>query len=362
MWNWQLKNWPTFIFDPLLYVEVENEFMLLSGKSQAYLSNISKEDLVQFKIEILSLEGIESSKIEGEILDRESLQSSIRRHFGLTPILKKEFDKEFGMSEALMDVYKTFKEPLDHDVLFRWHKFLFKEKKDLDEVGSYRVHNEPMQIVSNKFGSNKVYFEAPPSNRVFKEMEQFIKWFNNYKGLLLVKVAIAHIYFESIHPFEDGNGRVGRLLVEKILSQGLKQPSLISVSKVLEEGKKQYYKELEKCNYSLEIDDWISYFIMKIMEAQKASLKLVNFLVLKAKILSRLTSDLNPRQLKVLFRIFKEGPEGFKGGLSAENYISITNASRATVTRDLQDLVDKGSLIKKGELKYTRYFINPDFI
>jgi len=361
-WNWQLAKWPQFTFDSLLYIENENKFMRLCGQSQAYLLNISKQDLDQFKVEVISLEGAESAKIEGEILDRESLQSSIRRHFGLTPLLKKESVQELGMADVLMDVYKTFNEPLDHDTLFRWHAFLFKENKHLTEVGSYRTHNEPMQIVSNKFGSEKVYFEAPPSKNIVKEMDRFIRWYNDYKGLFLVKAAVAHVYFESIHPFEDGNGRIGRLIVEKILSQALKQPSLIAISKVLEEGKKDYYKQLEKCNNSLEIDEWIDYFITKIIEAQKSSLSLLEFLMLKSKILTKLASDLNQRQLKLLLRIFQEGPLGFKGGLSAENYLSITKASRATSTRDLNDLLDKRVLVKKGELKNTRYFINPDFV
>ena len=361
VWNWEHTDWPNFIFDKYLYIEYENTFMRLCGKSQAYFLNISKKELDQFKIEILTTEGAESAKIEGEILDRQSLQSSIRRHFGINPLLKKESVQELGMAEALMDVYKTFNEPLNHETLFRWHQSLFKENKHLACIGSYRTHDEPMQIVSNKFGSEKVYFEAPPSKIIPKEMNQFIDWYNNYKGLVLVKAAIAHVYFESIHPFEDGNGRIGRLIVEKILSQGLQQPSLIAISKRLEEQKKEYYKELEKCNRRLEIDEWISYFITKIIEAQQSSLVLLEFLILKSRILSKISSDLNERQLKVLLRIFKEGPSGFQGGLSAENYISITKTSRATATRDLSDLVNKQVLIKTGELKHSRYFINQQF-
>ncbi len=192
-------------------------------------------------------------------------------------------------------------------------------------------------------------------------MEQFINWYNEYEGLLLVKAAVAHVYFESIHPFEDGNGRVGRLLVEKILSQGLKEPTFIAISKTLNEEKKKYYQELEKCNCTLNIDEWIAFFSSKIIEAQKASLALLQFLVLKSKMLTALSSDLNERQEKVLLRMFKEGPGGFKGGLSAENYISITKTSRATATRDLHDLIQKKALIKQGELKHTRYFINSNY-
>lgn len=361
MWNWQLKDWPGFVFESSLFADAEGVFMRLSGQAGAYLTHISKEEMDLFKVEMLSLEGLESSKIEGEQLDRESLQSSIRRHFGLNPLLKKENSKEAGMAEALIDLYKTYKDPLDHSTLFRWHKCIFLDTQSLSEIGCYRTHEEPMQIVSNQFGSDKVYFEAPPSKNIKEEMDKFVKWYNNFKGLVLVKAAVAHVYFESIHPFEDGNGRIGRLIVEKILSQGLRQPSLIAVSKSLETAKKEYYTQLEKCNHTLEINNWIEFFISKILEAQKLSFDLLKFLICKSKILSKLSLILNERQLKALFRLFKEGPKGFTGGLSAENYISITKASRATATRDLNDLVEKGALVKQGELKHTRYYLNLDF-
>jgi Fic family protein len=360
-WNWQHPDWPNFVFDSSLYVENERAFIHICGKSQGYLKAISKSEFDQFKVEILSLEGAESAKIEGEILDRESLQSSIRRQFGLDPLLKKESVKEQGMAESLLDVFKTFQDPLDHKTLFRWHSYLFKGSTELDCIGSYRRHSEPMQIVSNKYGSDKVFFEAPPSGIVLEEMNRFIDWYNNFKGQLLVKASIAHLYFESIHPFEDGNGRIGRLIVEKTLSQGLKHPSLISISKLLEEKKKDYYNELEKCNHSLKINDWIAFFSSKIIEAQKTSLSLLEFIILKSKIFNSLQDSLNDRQIKVLLRVFREGPAGFKGGLSAENYIAITKTSRATATRDLQDLLDKGVFLKTGELKSTRYFINLEF-
>ena len=170
--------------------------------------------------------------------------------------------------------------------------------------------------------------------------------------------AIAHIYFESIHPFEDGNGRIGRILVEKILSQGVGQPLLIAVSKVLEKKKKEYYLELGKCNQALEVQDWVEFFSKAILQAQEESINLLFFLIKKSKLFSTLAGQINARQEKALLRMFAEGPDGFQGGLSAENYISITKTSRATATRDLTDLLDKGAFIKTGELRHTRYRLN----
>lgn len=359
-WNWQLSDWPEFKFNPDLSLEYEKPFLLGAGSSGAYLKGIGVEEYNQFAVEILSEEGLESSRIEGEWLDRESLQSSIRRHFGLNTAQKKVPAKESGMAELICNIYESYDKPLTHEMLGQWHAQIFDGSSGLEDLGRYRSHPEPMQIVSNRYDAPQVYFEAPPSAQVPHEMEAFIKWFNGSrrKGSILARAAIAHVYFESIHPFEDGNGRIGRALVEKILSQGVGKPILIAVSKVLEKRKKEYYAALERCNRSLQVDHWVEFFSQVILQAQEESMKLLAFLVGKAKMLTALKGQLNERQEKVLLRMFAEGPDGFKGGLSAENYLSISKTSRATATRDLADLVQKGALTKTGELRHTRYALN----
>jgi Fic family protein len=197
VWNWQLPQWPDFKYNVSLYVEKEKLFTLLCGQVFGIFSILSKDDLEMYRIEVLSIEGEASAKIEGEILNRESLQSSIRGHFGLNPLVKKQSEKEIAMAEALMDFYKTFKELLSHATLFRWHRYLFKDSRILSDVGSYRTHVEPMQIVSNKIGFERVYFEAPPSENVLKLMDRFVFWYNTYQGPVLVKAAIAHVYQSS---------------------------------------------------------------------------------------------------------------------------------------------------------------------
>lgn len=357
-WNWQLPDWPKFKYHTDLTANQEKEFLLNSGGLGALIKNINRQDYSQFLVEILSQEASDSSKIEGEFLDRESLQSSIKRHFGLIPTLKKEGKKEAGVAELLCDVYDNFQDPLTHQMLEKWHSLLLKD--EFEGVGKYRTHEEPMQIISNRFGSTRVFFEAPPSKVVFREMEQFLKWFNSTSLHLptLERAAIAHLYFESIHPFEDGNGRLGRALIEKILSQGIRRPALIAISKVLERRKKEYYAALERCNHTLEINHWVEFLAGAILEAEKSSSQLLHFLIQKSKIFTELKENLNSRQEKVLLKLFDCGPEGFKGGLSAENYIAITKASRATATRDLADLVELGAIIKTGELRHTRYWLN----
>jgi Fic family protein len=359
-WNWQLPDWPQFKYNLDQIAQKERQFLLEVGCACAFLKNLGEQEYSQFVVEILSLEGLESSRIEGEILDRESLQSSIRQHFSLNTPYKQEAQKESRMATLLCDVYKSFDKPLTQEMLCQWHFELFRHLSHVDDCGRYRTHVEPMQIVSHRYGSLKIFFEAPPSEKVPKEMVAFVDWFNstNASASILGKAAITHVYFESIHPFEDGNGRIGRVLVEKILSQGVGQPILIAVSKVLEKRKKEYYAALEKCNCTLEINHWIAFFADVILQSQAESMVLLYFLIEKSKMLTSLSGQLNSRQEKALLRMFAEGPSGFSGGLSADNYIRITKTSKATATRDLVDLVHKGALVKTGELRQTRYWLN----
>ena len=248
-------------------------------------------------------------------------------------------------------------------MLFSWHKMLMKGRRGLKDIGAYRTHEEPMQIVSAALHDPEIHFEAPPSKHMKKEMDAFIHWFNDTspegKNPLpaVTRASIAHLYFVSIHPFEDGNGRIGRAIAEKALSQNLGQPTLIALSQTIQARRKDYYGSLERNNRDTEITDWMIYFSKTILTAQERTQKLVDFLIEKTKLYERLQGQLNERQEKVLERLCREGLEGFKGGLSAENYIKITKTSRATATRDLQELVQLDALSKTGELRHTRYYL-----
>src|ERR1700693_5242395 len=194
-------------------------------------------------------------------------------------------------------------------------------------------------------------------------MKQFIAWFNQsaprgYHPLpALTRAGIAHLYFESIHPFEDGNGRIGRALSEMALSQALGMPTLLALSQTLQARVKTYYRMLKQSSKQNEISDWLVYFAQTILEAQGDTQRMIDFIIAKSKFLDRHRGLLNNRQEKAILRLFREGPKGFKGGLSAEKYIRITGASRATATRDLQDLVELKALTRTGERKGTRYHL-----
>lgn len=358
-WNWQLGSWPHFHYDVHSLPQLDRKFLQGAGGIVAVLNHFDEEAKKQFIVELLCVEGLNSASIEGEILLRESLQSSIRRHFGLQADPRRSSDREKGMADLMCQVYESYKEPLTHRMLYEWHRLLMQQRTDLESIAKYRMHEEPMQILSNHYGDPTIYFEAPPSHLVEKEMTIFIDWFNSWdeNDSILGRAAHTHVYFESIHPFEDGNGRIGRALVEKILSQSLGHPTLIAISQAIEARKKEYYSQLALCNKTLQIENWVAFFSDIILQAQTNSIRFINFLVNKSKLMSALAGKLNSRQEKAMLRIFAEGVEGFTGGLSAENYIAITKASRATATRDLADLIEKGALIKTGQLRHTRYWL-----
>jgi Fic family protein len=359
VWNWQLSDWPYFSYDNALFEKVEAQLLQKTGFLWGAFSHINLEDQNQLRVDLMSNEALKTSEIEGEHLNRESLQSSIRRQFGLATDNRKIPIAEQGMASMMVDLYKTFDAPLTHDMLFSWHTMVMNARHDLHNIGSYRTHTDPMEIVSGPYGKLKIHFVAPPSERVMDEMDAFIEWFNHKSATLpaLIRASIAHLYFVSIHPFEDGNGRIGRTIVEKSLSQSLGQPTLFSIADTIEREKKAYYSALETASHSNEITPWVVYFSQTILAALAFTRRRIDFAIEKGKLYERLAGALNDRQEKVLARVFKEGPDGFKGGLTAEKYISITGASRATATRDLQVLVDLKALVKTGELKGTRYHL-----
>ncbi len=372
IWNWQQIDWPNFSFDMSKLELFEKQFLHESGLLLGAFQHIESEEKQTWMIEALSQEALKSSEIEGEILNRESLRSSIARCFGLIPEASfssghpKIGAAEAGMAQMMHHLYQTYQAPLTHEQLFDWHLMLTGSRRDLYQVGAYRIHSEPMQIVSGagaytgSIRGVRVHFEAPPSDKVPEEMTQFIQWFNQSEKSLpcLTRAGIAHLFFVSIHPFEDGNGRIARALAFKAILQCLKEPVLIALSQTIGAHRKKYYEQLDHNNKSLNISNWLIYFSEVILTAREKAQELIEFLIFKAKLYHAHKDDLNTRQLKVLNRLFANGPAGFEGGLSAEKYVAIAQTSRATATRDLQELVEKKILYKTGALKGTRYYLS----
>jgi Fic family protein len=363
-WNWERPGWPEFTYDSKALEPLEQQFLLQSGEFIGACRHIGADDQETLRIELISDEAVKTSEIEGEILNRDSVQSSLRHQFGLGVEAPGVKAAERGVSQMMVDLYRSFASPLADKVMFDWHSMLLRADKSIEVIGGYRTHADAMLVVSGPDHERMVHFQAPPSARMQGEMKRFIAWFNDTapggKNPLpaLTRAGIAHLYFVCIHPFEDGNGRIGRALAEKSLAQNLGQPSLIALAYTIERKRKDYYAALERNNKDTGISDWLNYFARTILEAQNNTIKRVDFYVAKAKFHARLRGQMNMRQEKVIARMFREGIDGFKGGLSAENYIAVTQTSRATATRDLQDLVEKGALTKTGELRHTRYYLN----
>ena len=363
-WNWQIKDWPDFRYDASTIAPFEESFLLSSGEILGAVHHISPSERDQLRIDLLSDEAMKTSAIEGEMLDRLSVQSSLRRQLGLEPDSYPAKPREQGIAEMMVDVYSTYADPLTQETLFRWHEMLLSHDGRLETIGAYRQHEDAMQIVSGRHDRPTVHFEAPPSDHVPDEMERYVDWFNGTAPdaanalPALTRAGLCHLYFESIHPFEDGNGRLGRALAEKSLAQNIGQPSLIALAFTIERDRKAYYDQLERHQKTLDVTPWLEWFAETVLTAQRVTLERVGFFIAKAHFYDRHRAQLNDRQTKAIERMFREGPDGFEGGLSAENYLSITGTSRATATRDLQELVDMGALSRTGERRYTRYWLN----
>ncbi|AEG50404.1 filamentation induced by cAMP protein Fic [Sphingobium chlorophenolicum L-1] len=363
LWNWQLSDWTQFGFDEALLRDAEARFLKGAGIVVGSMHHLDGEARQGIVIELISQEMVDSSAIEGEILDRVSVQSSIARQLGFAADKRRSNPAEAGAAELMADLYRRYAEPLTDRLLFNWHKMLMNGRHDLADIGAYRTHADPMQIVSGALHAPRVHFEAPPSDRVQEEMAPFIAWFNdsspqgNSPMPAITRAAIAHLWFETIHPFEDGNGRLGRAIAEKALAQSLEGPTLTALASTINRHRKAYYSQLHRASQTNQIDAWMGWFADIVLEAQSRTIESIRFLIEKTRLLDRLRDRINARQEKALIRMMAEGPDGFVGGLSAHNYRTITDAASATATRDLAELVELGALNRIGERRYARYYL-----
>ncbi len=362
-WNWQHPDWPNFRFRQTLLAKREALFLRQSGIVVGTVRHVRDDERLSLIIELISTEALKTSEIEGEILDRDSVQSSLRRQFGLQGDGRRVAPAEQGISEMLADLYRHWNEPLDDATLFQWHQWLMPGRSELRTIGGYRRHEEPMQVVSRRLDRPRVHFEAPPSSAIAAEMARFCRWFNDTSPAgaapmpSLARAGLAHLYFESIHPFEDGNGRIGRAIAEKALAQGAGQPSLTALSLLIHRRRKEYYAQLEAANKTLDVEPWLDWFGDLVLAAQEHTLEGLDFLLANTRLWDRLRGQLNARQEKALSRLMHAGVEGFVGGLSAGKFMAMTNAPAATARRDLAQLVELGALRRTGQLKGTRYWL-----
>jgi Fic family protein len=307
---------------------------------------------------ILVQEGLTTSAIEGEQLDPDSVRSSVAKHLGLPtaglPTPPRDVD---GLVDVLLDATRYFEAPLSRERLEAWHAALFPTGYSgllPIQTGQLRG-DEPMQVVSGRPGHERVHFEAPGRKALHLELQRFLEWCNTrHDGLDgLLRAGVVHLWFVTLHPFEDGNGRLARALTDMALAQDEHRAErLFSLSAQILKVRESYYEVLEKTQStpSMDITGWLQWFLEQVEAACGAAENTVALTLAKARFWLRFRdADLNDRQRKVLNRLLDAGPGGFEGGMSTRKMASLTGASKPTATRDLADLVRNGCLVPKGK-------------
>lgn len=364
-WIWQQSGWPGFRYDKCALEDRELEFQInserLAGRFEA-LPMASQQDAT---VDLMLSEAIKTSAIEGEDLDRDSVRSSLLSLITSDVLPDNTDEKAAGAASLLVDVRKNWQISLTHDLLGNWQSMAVPEQRYTSILrGVYRNDPSPMRIVSGPYGREKVHYEAPPAAQVPEEMARFINWYNQTSSLNegksmpgIARAGIAHLWFEVIHPFDDGNGRVGRAIADHALSQSLGYPTTACLATAIERDKKSYYLQLEKASQgSLEIDVWLDYFADRVIYAQEIAREEVDFVLAKTRFYEAYGDQLNDRQTRMVSRVFAEGRKGFEGGITTKKYEAITKCPNRTASRDLSDLVAK-EIIKPlpGGGRTTRY-------
>ena len=368
---WQHAQWPKLTFDHAVVGPAIATARRSQGETEGKAGAIGLHREGEVAADVLAQEVMATAAIEGEKLDPTVVRSSVMRHLGLADTGPHDRHVD-GLVEVIGDAGTAFQLPLDHDRLHRWQSALFPGgTRGITRiaVGRYRDHQDPMQIVSGPLIKEKVHYQAPPSPRVRAEMDRFLKWFARTtptpdrapKMDGLARAAIAHVWFESIHPYEDGNGRIGRAIVDMAIAQDHGSPMrLYSLSRQLLESRAAYYDALNHAQRGTgDVTHWVGWFVQQIGASCLRSSQVIDRAIEKSRFWARHAGvDLKPRQRKVLQRLLDDGDGGFEGGLNAEKYMKMTAVSKATATRDLTELLAENLLWANGQGKGLRYFID----
>lgn len=325
-------------------------------------------DKTDVEREIWTDEAVATSAIEGEKLDFEAVRSSVMRRLGVEDPSGRVDRNVDGLLDLMQDATNSYREKLDDDRLKRWHSALFPGgTTGIRRIspGQYRSTDEPMQIISGPVGRETVHYAAPRSSEVPGEMGQLLAWWEETRTRKqidgIVRAAVAHLWFETIHPFEDGNGRVGRALADMALAQDVGSPQrFYSLSRQLMAVRNAYYDNINTAQRgTLDITPWVSFFVEQFRLACITSQQVVEAAIVKSRFWTEHAQHtINDRQRKVVKRLLDAGDGGFEGGMSAEKYSNLAGVSKATATRDLGELLKAGYLIVTGEGRATRYWVN----
>ncbi len=348
----QYKNWPNFTWKNASILTILAEVRNLQGNLLGTMENLGFNLKNEAVLETITLDVLKNSEIEGELLNDKEVRSSVAKRLGLDFDANIYPDRDVeGIVEMMLDATQNYSSPLTNERLFDWHSAIFPTGRSgmhKITVGNWRKGEEPMQVVSGAMGKEIVHFVAPKSLQLDYEMDQFIKWINNKKDIDdVLKAAIIHLWFITIHPFDDGNGRITRTLTDMQLARSDKSNQrFYSMSAQILKERKQYYIILEQTQKgNLDITDWILWFLKTLKESILSSKELLAEVLIKAKFW-QLHKDtrLNERQIKMINKLF----DGFEGKLSTSKWAKICKCSTDTALRDIQDLVKKEILIKEN--------------
>lgn len=373
---WQQPSWPHFQVDAAALADGLQQARLQQGILLGRLQAIGLPRLLEVSGDVWMQEAVATAAIEGQRLELASVRSSVLHRLGLqdhgTP--DRHVD---GLIDVMQDAISCHDAPLDLDRLCRWQSALFPggtSGLQRIAVGRLRDHTDPMQIVSGRPGREVVHYTAPPSAQVDAELDVFLTWFEASRPAAghagnppdvrhngIVRAALAHLWFETIHPFEDGNGRLGRAIVDLALAQDAgNSRHLFGLSAELLSSRRAYYDALNaaQCG-TLDVTRWVQWFIQAYTRACQRSQDIVRQAIAKSAFWQHVaTQGVNERQRKILTRLVEAGDGGFLGGMTAEKYAKMTQTSKATATRDLTDLLAKSLLVVEGTGKATRYAVH----
>lgn len=349
----QQDNWPEFAWNNDDFVSLLSEARNLQGRLIGKMETLGFDLRNEAFLDTLTLDVIKSSEIEGEFLNPDQVRSSIARRLGMEIAGSVESDRNVeGVVEMMLDATQNCFEPLTADRLFDWHAALFPTGRS----GMYKITvaawrkdtTGPMQVVSGAMGKEKVHFQAPDSELLEKEMNQFLAWFNGNKTIdLVIKAAVAHLWFVTIHPFDDGNGRITRALTDMLLAQSDKSNQrFYSMSAQIRIERKQYYELLEKTQKgNLDITNWITWFLSCLINALKSTDSVLTKVLFKADFWQKhINTAINDRQKKLLNKLM----DGFDGKLTSSKWAKIAKCSKDSAIRDINDLIEKGILQKEA--------------
>ena len=361
MYNWQLPDWPDFYYDHARIDVLGEAYRDKASVLAEKFYRLSFDEARGYLEDRAIREADATSRIESEFINRQELENALTGILGLGIRSGHARDhRAKGVLQMVAGATMTFRNPLSGTMLKYWHDCLFSGYHSLTVVGDYRQGPEAMRVVSFRNGKLTVHFEAPPADRVAVEMAGLIDYCQRpvaRNESPFVRAGLAHLWFESIHPFEDGNGRIGRALIEKLLSQEWGAAIPFSVSEALYARRSDYYAAFQATQRSMEVTAWLEFFGEILLEAVAIADRRISAIHRRNDLLERHAANLSAEMVAVLEELYQQAVEGASPRLTAREYARRFRVSRATATRALQRLVEIGCLIQRGRGRGVHYVL-----